>query len=114
MAVDKRVVLTAAHVLYDDAALSFVTGVRWLHQRVRDEFEPAAQFPRGFFLAGGYSAGRAVELESGTEPGEETPESQERASRTRQGLDQMLGGGTASGSEADNLLRSVDEMLRRR
>ena len=78
VAIDKRVVLTAAHVLYNDAALSFVTGVRWLHQRVRDEFEPAAQFPRGFFLASGYSAGRAVELENGTEPGEETPESQER------------------------------------
>ena len=43
-----------------------------------------------------------------------TPESPDRASRTRQGLDQMLGGGTSQGSEADNLLRSVEEMLRRR
>lgn len=46
--------------------------------------------------------------------GSGTPESQDRAARTRQGLDQMLGGGTSQGSEADNLLRSVEEMLRRR
>jgi hypothetical protein len=81
VAVDTRVVLTAAHVVFDEAALSFATGVRWLHQRVRDQFEPAPLFARGFYVARGYAEGRKEELtrpNDPSDPGEESEESQER------------------------------------
>ena len=46
--------------------------------------------------------------------GEPAPEREERVTRTRRGLDDMLGGGTSRGTAADDLLRSVEQMTRRR
>jgi hypothetical protein len=43
-----------------------------------------------------------------------SPEANERIGRTRQSLDSMLGGGTARGTAADDLLNSVDRMVRGR
>jgi hypothetical protein len=48
---------------------------------------------------------------SGAQP---TPERQERITRTRRGLDDILGGNTSRGTAADDLLNSIDEMLGRR
>ena len=46
--------------------------------------------------------------------GEPAPDREERVTRTRRGLDDMLGGGTSRGTAADDLLRSVEQLTRRR
>jgi hypothetical protein len=62
--VKRRVVLTAAHVVFDDTTLSFVPEVRWMFQRnasnpgAPDPYEPPAQRARGWYVFGGYGAAR--------------------------------------------------------
>ncbi len=70
--VKQRVVLTAAHVLFDDVLLSYVTGARWFFQRYRDKLEPVPQTPRGWYVFDGYAAQR----EQDDSPGISTPASQ--------------------------------------
>jgi V8-like Glu-specific endopeptidase len=70
--VKPRVVLTAAHVLFDDVQLSYVTGARWFFQRYRDQLEPVPQIPYGWYVYEGYAAQRQVD----NSPGISTPDSQ--------------------------------------
>ena len=72
--VKERVVLTAAHVVFDDHELAFVpdASVQWFFQRHAGVYEPAPQTPRGAVVMGGYAAQRAA---SG--PGVSTPAAQE-------------------------------------
>lgn len=67
-----RIVLTAAHVLFDDGALAFVTGTRWIFQQDPGVFETPPQIPRGTYVLEGYSAQRAADAS----PGTSTPASQ--------------------------------------
>jgi hypothetical protein len=73
--VQKHVVLTAAHALFDDVQQSYVADgtVKWFFQRYRDRHEPVPQFPRGWYVFTSYAAART---EAGTEPGVSTPASQ--------------------------------------
>jgi hypothetical protein len=71
--VQQRVVLTAAHALFDDVLLSYVTEVRWFFQRYRDQLEPPPQIPRGWYIFDGYAAQRQVD----NSPGISTPASQD-------------------------------------
>ena len=73
--VQKHVVLTAAHVLFEDASLSFATDVKWFFQRQRGQYEPAPQTPRGWYVREGYSAQSAGDG-AAQEPGISTPASQ--------------------------------------
>lgn len=74
--VDSRTVLTAAHVLFDDEDLGYVTHVRWSLQKVAGEFEPAPLTPRGWYVFGGYAAQRVADRSTrGYDPGEASPES---------------------------------------
>jgi hypothetical protein len=68
-----RVVLTAAHVVFDDASLSFVApeSVQWLFQRSSSAYEPEPQTPRNFCSLSGYADRR-----QGQTPGESSPASQ--------------------------------------
>ena len=59
--VKQRVVATAGHVVFDDGTLSAATGLQWLFQRDRGDFEPAPQVPRGFYLMTGYAEQRQPE-----------------------------------------------------
>ncbi len=60
-----RIVVTAAHVLFDDVTLSYVTGVQWFFQYQRGQFEAPAQIPRGSFVLQGYAAQRAFDNSPG-------------------------------------------------
>ena len=73
--VQKHVVLTAAHVLFDDESLSFVADVKWFFQRQRGQYEPPPQTPRGAYVQEGYAAQR-VSDGAAQEPGISTPASQ--------------------------------------
>lgn len=56
-----RVVLTAAHVLFQPGATSPVTRVQWLFQRQRRVFEPLPVEAAGWYIHPGYIAARAKE-----------------------------------------------------
>jgi len=71
--VKQRVVLSAAHVLFDDQQLSYVATARWFFQRYRNQLEPPAQIPRGWYIFDGYAAQRKLD----NSPGISTPESQD-------------------------------------
>jgi parallel beta-helix repeat protein len=71
-AVKRRVVLTAAHVVFDDATLTYVTGVRWFFQHYKGEFEASPQTPRGWYAFSGYAAARTNDAS----PGISSPASQ--------------------------------------
>jgi len=70
--VKQRVVLTAAHVLFDDALLTYTSDARWFFQRYRDQLEPVPQVPRGWYIFGGYASQRQLD----SSPGISTPASQ--------------------------------------
>src|SRR4030095_8432112 len=60
--VNERVVLTAAHVLFDYRVLTFVPSwqVRWLFRKHQGEYEPTPQIPRAWYTRDGYAALRQV------------------------------------------------------
>lgn len=68
----RRVVLTAAHVVFNDASYTFVDDVWWFFQRHKGEFEPVPQPPRGWYVFSSYAAQREAD---GT-PGVSSPASQ--------------------------------------
>ncbi|NBV23716.1 MAG: hypothetical protein EBS05_17570, partial [Proteobacteria bacterium] len=63
--VKRRVVLTAAHLVFDDRKLAFVTNVYWFHRRYAGFYEPRPQQPRGWYVFGGYDSQRGVERTPG-------------------------------------------------
>jgi hypothetical protein len=110
--VKKRVVLTAAHVLFDDEQLSFVTNVRWFFQRYRDELEPVPQVPRGWYVFEGYAAQRAVD----NSPGLSGPDSQNLDAAALYFIEDAgrggYGGYVASDADANEfLLGAADKFL---
>jgi hypothetical protein len=60
-----RVVLTAAHVIFDDSTLSYVQGVRWFPQYEAGAFETPAQVPVGSYVLDGYAQQRALDNSPG-------------------------------------------------
>jgi hypothetical protein len=53
-----RVVLTAAHLLFDPQSLAFVNKVRWFFERYSGSYEPVPLIPRGVYVFSSYSAQR--------------------------------------------------------
>lgn len=74
--VKPRVVLTAAHVVFDDATLSYTTGLQWRFERRRGEIEPPPILPRGSYLFASYAGLRKVASDHG-EVGAEKQSSQQ-------------------------------------
>ncbi len=70
--VKRRVVLTAGHLVFNDATLSYVPGVKWFFQRQKGEYEPPAQTARGWYVFSGYAAARTNDAS----PGVSSPASQ--------------------------------------
>ncbi len=59
--VQRHVVLTVAHALFDDRSLSYVPQARWFFQRHAGEYEPAPSIPRGWYVYAGYAEQRATD-----------------------------------------------------
>ncbi len=73
--VRQRVVLTAAHVIFDATNLTTAANVRWLFQRQRGAFEPIPLYPRGAEIMNGYSNQReSDEINNVLTPGTSTLE----------------------------------------
>lgn len=65
-AIKRRIVLTAAHAVFDDANLVPMSPVEWLPQRDRGSFEPLPIVPRGMIIQSGYAAARIAEASPGS------------------------------------------------
>ena len=60
-AVKEKVVLTAAHVVWDERTKTNRTGLRWLHLRHKGQRESPALVPRGAYIMSGYADQRLGE-----------------------------------------------------
>jgi hypothetical protein len=77
--VKEGVVLTAAHLLFDDRNLELVPAgeAHWLFQRHSGQYEPVPQTPYGTVILSGYAAQRSNDVRHfGIKPQVSTPESQ--------------------------------------
>jgi hypothetical protein len=57
-----RVVLTAAHIVFNDETLSYVNPPNWFFQKETGEFDPKPQVARGVIALSGYAAARTNDL----------------------------------------------------
>ena len=100
-----RVVVTAAHVLFDDSTLSYVEGVRWFFQYESGEFEAPAQIPAGSYVLSGYAALRASDIGDGVSPGVATTASRQLDAAALYFLEPAARGGQSgylASNSADN------------
>lgn len=109
--VQSRVVLTAAHVLFDDLSLAYTTLARWFFERYRDQLEPVPQIPRGWYVFDGYAAQRQLD----NSPDISTPESQDLDAAAMFFLEDAgrggYGGYLASDADANEYLLSANNKL---
>lgn len=77
MAVRRKVVLTAAHVLWDESTTNFVPEIEWRHERHAGDYEPKPLRARGWYVFDEYAKQRRQEREQGLPPGVSTPASQQ-------------------------------------
>ena len=75
VAVQTNVVLTAAHVVFDDQTQSFVTQVYWYFQQEAGAYTPQPMSARGWYVLSGYAAQRTNDLGRGYAPDESSAES---------------------------------------
>ena len=75
VAVQNQVVLTAAHLVFDDQTLSYVSEAWWFNQREKGIFEPAPLQARGWYVLSGYASQRTNDLKGGLSPDQSSPQS---------------------------------------
>jgi hypothetical protein len=81
VAVQPNVVLTAAHLVFNDQTLSYVSHAHWFFRRDAGVSEPLPQVARALYLLSGYgaqlgyAAQRTNDLASGYSPDQSTPPS---------------------------------------
>ncbi|MGA3181269.1 MAG: choice-of-anchor tandem repeat GloVer-containing protein [Verrucomicrobiota bacterium] len=77
-AVTANVVLTAAHMVFNDNTLSYVTNAWWSFQEQAGVFEPEPQAARGWYVLSGYAAQRDWDITSNSYvPDQPSPQSQD-------------------------------------
>ena len=93
VAVQANVVLTAAHLIFNDQTLSYVSQIYWYFQRETGSFEPEPQAARGWYVLSGYAAQRTNDLQSGLYgPDQSTPQSRNLDVAALYFLSPMAGG----------------------
>lgn len=75
VAVAANVVLTAAHLVFNDQTLAYVSHAYWFFRREAGVAEPLPQAARGWYVLSGYAAQRTNDLQSGYSPDQSTPPS---------------------------------------
>jgi hypothetical protein len=75
VAVQTNVVLTAAHLVFNDQTLSYVSQAYWFYQEEAGVFEPDPLPARGWYVLSGYAAQRTNDLAGGLAPDESSPQS---------------------------------------
>ncbi len=75
VAVQTNVVLTAAHLVFNDQTLSYVNAAYWYFQQEAGVFSPEPQMARGWYVLSGYAAQRTNDLLGGLGPDQSSPQS---------------------------------------
>ena len=70
IAVRENVVLTAAHMVFNDRTLTWVAAMNWFFQKQEGEYEPRPARARGVHILAGYASARTNALIAGSRPGE--------------------------------------------
>jgi hypothetical protein len=65
VAVQSNVVLTAAHLIFNDQTLSYVSQAWWYPQEEAPQFVPEPQAAQGWLVLSGYASQRTNDLQSG-------------------------------------------------
>jgi hypothetical protein len=75
VAVQTNVVLTAAHLVFNDQDLDYVSQVYWFYQEEAGQFAPEPLQARGWYLLSGYAAQRTNDVLGGLGPDQSSPQS---------------------------------------
>ncbi len=75
VAVQTNVVLTAAHLVFNDETLSYVSQVYWYFQQEIGVFQPEPMAARGWYVLSGYAAQRTNDMLGGLGPDQSSPQS---------------------------------------
>ena len=75
VAVQTNVVLTAAHLVFNDQTLSYVSAAYWYFQQEAGVFAPEPLAARGWYVLSGYAAQRTNDLLGGLGPDQSSPQS---------------------------------------
>jgi hypothetical protein len=75
VAVQSNVVLTAAHLVFNDQTLSYVSQVYWRFRQEVGVFMPQPQAARGWYVLGGYAVQRTNDVLGGLGPDQSSPQS---------------------------------------
>jgi sugar lactone lactonase YvrE len=74
--VGANVVLTAAHLVFNDQTLSYVSRVYWYFRQETGVYAPQPQLAHGWYVLSGYASARTNDLQSGlVAPDQSTPQS---------------------------------------
>lgn len=92
-AVSTNVVLTAAHLIFDDQTLSYVSQAYWFIQEEASISQPLPQAARGWYVLNGYAAQRTNDINSSYSPDQSSPQSQNLDVAALYFLQQVAGGG---------------------
>ena len=78
-AVRKNVVLTAAHMVFNDNTLSYVSNAFWSFQEQAGVYQPEPQAARGWYVLSGYAAQRVTDiLTNGFSADQSSPQSRDQ------------------------------------
>jgi hypothetical protein len=75
VAVETNVVLTAAHLVFNDQTLSYVGQAYWFYGEEAGVFEPEPIAARGWYVLSGYAAQRTNDVLGGLGPDQSSPQS---------------------------------------
>ena len=93
VAVSTNVVLTAAHLAFNDHTLTYVSRAWWFFRRNASATAPQPQEARGFYILSGYAAQRTNDLGSSYAPDQSTPPSRNTDVAVLYFLSPVAGGG---------------------
>jgi len=93
VAVQTNVVLTAAHLVFNDQTLSYVSQAYWYFQQEIGEFQPEPMAARGWYVLSGYAAQRTNDMLGGLGPDQSSPQSRNLDVAALYFLSPVAGGG---------------------
>ncbi|HVM50593.1 MAG TPA: SBBP repeat-containing protein, partial [Candidatus Acidoferrum sp.] len=115
VAVQTNVVLTAAHLVFNDQTLSYVSQVYWWFRQEANVFMPQPQAARGWYLLSGYAAQRTNDLLGGFAPEQSSPQSRNLDAAALYFPSPVAGGGCggylSSDATPNSWLTSISQKL---
>ncbi len=75
VAVQTNVVLTAAHLIFNDQTLSYVSRAYWFFEQEENVIQPEPQQARGWYVLTGYASQRISDVLGGLGPDQSSPQS---------------------------------------